>query len=256
MRRIGRALSIALAIVIFMATLSVGCWAGSFRQNAGILAGKTATGTVLDITDPYLTSGNAVKITLLDAVLNGGYYIRCVGGTGTTDEYTVGKGGATTMGPATLTSTATGPGGGAVTYHKYARITTAALNTAAATGIELLPAVAGRQYRLVNARIMAYGGALTSTNATSLEIVSDPTGTPVVLYQVLKAQLARGTTAGVGDNVMKPCTTSTVLLADGASFVAQVAGKPIYLISTTGSPGSYDWATATGADVDVEYVVQ
>jgi hypothetical protein len=150
-------------------------------------------------------------------------------------------------------STVTGPGGGSAVYHKYSRITVATINAAGATGVELLPAVAGRQYQIVNATLTAYGGAFTSTNATSLEIVSDPAGTPVVLYQVLKAQLAQGTTAGVGMNSMKPCTASTVLLANNASFVAQVAGKAIYLITTT--PSTYDWATATGVDVEIEYIV-
>jgi hypothetical protein len=102
--------------------------------------------------------------------------------------------------------------------------------------------------------LTAYGGAFTSTNATSLEIISDFGGTPVILYQVLKAQLVQGTSAGVGNNNMNPTTASTVILADGASFVAQVANKAITLVTTTAS--TYDWSVATGVDVDIEYVIQ
>jgi hypothetical protein len=214
-----------------------------------------------------VTSGTLLQMKLDSDVFTTGSFINCLGGasyntsvfkvTGagnTTVGGTLGVTGATTLtGAATFSSTVAGPGAGKVIYNKYARITVSAINTAAATGVELLPAVTGRQYRIVNATITAYGGAMTSTNATSLEIVSDPAGTPVVLYQVLKAQLARGTTAGVGMNTMNPATASTVLLADNASFVAQVANKPIYLI-TTGS--SVDWATATGVDVSISYVVE
>jgi hypothetical protein len=142
--------------------------------------------------------------------------------------------------------------GGDFVCNKYQRITVAAINTAVATGIPLLLPVKGMKYRLINATIAAYGGACTSTNATSLEIISDPAGTPVILYQVLKAQLAEATTAGVGRNLMVPCTASTVLLADNASFVQQVANKGISLI-TTGT--SVDWATATGVDVWLTYAV-
>lgn len=159
----------------------------------------------------------------------------------------------TWTGAQTLGSTVTGPGGGSATYHKYSRITVAAINAAGATGIELLPAVTGRQYQLVNAKIVAYGGAMTSTNAATLKIVSDPAGSPVELFVVPKANLVRGTTAGLGINQMMDPAANNSLLADNLSFAAQTANKAIYLI--TGTAVDYDWATATGVDVEIDYIV-
>jgi len=136
----------------------------------------------------------------------------------------------------------------------YTRITAGDLNTAAASGISLLPAISGKSYRILNARIAAYGGDTTSTNATGVNITSDLGGTPVILYNVLKAELTRSSTAGVGINVMVPTTANTVILADNASFTAQVANKAVSFVETTTS--TYDFAGATGFDVWVDYVLE
>lgn len=164
-------------------------------------------------------------------------------------------------GATTLSSTVVGPGAGSVVYRKYQRIPIATLiaggyyGHTTDAGVTILPAVSGRQYRVVNCRILAYGGALAATaNATGLNLCSNytPGGTAEkVLWYVPKANLAQATTAGVGVNQMIPVTTNNVLLADGASFTACTANKSIILISVTG----VDWITATGIDVDIEYVV-
>lgn len=185
-----------------------------------------------------------------------------------TNKFTVDTSGNTAVagtlgvtGAATLSSTAVGPGGGDIIYRKYARITRAALiaggfyGNGTDAGVEILPAIAGRSYRVLNARILAYGGALARTNATGIELCSNytPGGTAEkILFYVPYTNLAQANAAGVGVNQMIPVTTNNTMLADGGSFTTCTVNKSIILISTT----AVDWTTATGVDVGIEYVVQ
>ena len=149
---------------------------------------------------------------------------------------------------ATLTLSALGAGGGDPIYNLYRRCTSVDINAAGATGLQLLPAIPGRRYRVINATLAAYGAALTTAStATSLKITSDPTGTPIDIYVVSKPQLTL-----LGLNTMNPTTASTTVI--GTSFTYQVSNKPIYLITT----GGYDWpysGLAYGVDVWVTYAI-
>jgi hypothetical protein len=229
--------------------------AGSIFSMGDVLIGGSYNYTTAALSSPKFkitaASGNLAIATNMFTVAGASGNTFVAGTLAVTGATTL-TGAITHTGAVTNSSTAVGPGAGDVVYNKYQRIAVFAINTASTTGIPLLAAVSGRTYRLINATISAYGGAMTSTNATSLEIVSDPAGTPVILFQVLKAQLVRETTAGVGLNIMNPMSASNVLLADNASFVAQVANKGISLM-TTGA--SVDWATAIGVDVWLTYAV-
>lgn len=90
---------IAVAVLVCV-LLVMGCagWASSSRVNYSQVAAKTATGVAQDITAPYLTTGCALRITLLDAILNGGYYIRAMGGTGTTQYFALKEAGQLELG--------------------------------------------------------------------------------------------------------------------------------------------------------------
>jgi hypothetical protein len=91
--------------------------------------------------------------------------------------------------------------------------------------------------------MIAYGGSMAATaNATGVAISSTQT-TGVALYTVNLAQLTRSTVNSVG-------TASTVVLADGASFVDNDANATI----TIAAVGGTDLITATGVDVVMDYV--
>ena len=112
-------------------------------------------------------------------------------------------------------------------------------------GKTLLAAIAGIKYRLIDAYLVAYGGAVTSTNLTHVEIRGTQSASSAVLYKVAKAQLSQSTVNRIG-------TASTTILADGASFVACDANTAITINPLTGTDG----ATATGIDVVLMYAAE
>ena len=106
-------------------------------------------------------------------------------------------------------------------------------------GVELLPAVAGYKYRLVDGAMIAVGGAAAAH--TTIDILGTQT-TPVKLVAFAVAQTAQNT-------LLKPGVTGAAILAAGASYVANDANTAI----TVGKTGS-DITTATYIDVMVSYV--
>lgn len=197
-------------------------------DGAGTIAGNATFGA------GYSTSGASITAS------NGNIATK---GTLTVDST------STFTGTTSFGGISTGPGGGSILLTKYQRVTIDAINTAAGDGVTILPAVAGRSYRVVNMSICAYAAAVTATaTATGLKIVTDPTGTPVILYSVNLAQLGRSVY-----DVAKPTTASTTVLADDASFTAQVANKKIVLMGI--SAGTYD-LLGTGVDVSIQYTVE
>jgi hypothetical protein len=252
----------------------------------------TGTGLIIDA-QATLTTGTLVRLVLDTDVLTTGSFINCLGGTdhatscfsvktggntavggtlvvtgastltgavGTTAGLTVGTTLAVT-GAATLSSTATGPGGGAVIYRKLVTKTRAELiaggfyGNGTDVGCEILPAITGRSYRVLNARVYVDTVALTATaTASGVRLVSayTPGSTGTILLDVPIANLIRATAAGAGFNSMLPATSNNVLLIDGGSFATQTANKSIILIGVAG----VDWlGTGANINVGIEYVV-
>lgn len=158
MKRFGSS-GIAVAVLVCM-LLVMGCagWASSSRVNYSIVGAKTATGVASEITAPYLTTGTALKITLLDAILNGGYYIRCMGGTAgaPVEAYAVGDGG-------TLTAA------GQVTLSRTAKTVPIIANT-----------ITDYDAQAATATIAALlGGIVTQNSKTGASTITTPTGTEI-----------------------------------------------------------------------------
>ncbi len=110
------------------------------------------------------------------------------------------------------------------------------------TGLTLLAALPGYKYRLVDAYAIAIGGAAGSV--TSVDILGTQT-TAQKLVAFLVAGLTRSTVLRAG------AATNGVVLADGASFVANDVNTAI-TIGKTGS--SID--TATHVDICLSYIVE
>lgn len=109
-------------------------------------------------------------------------------------------------------------------------------------GATILAAITGYRYRMVDAAIIAVGGAAAAH--TSIDIL----GT-VSTARKLVAFLVAGTTQST--LLRAGAATNGVLLADGASFTQNDAGTAI-TISKTGS----DVTTATHVDISFTYVIE
>lgn len=124
---------------------------------------------------------------------------------------------------------------GGITRNKRIRVTLAQLNA----GYELLPAVPGFKYRLIDATIIAIGGAATA--ATAVIVTATQAASVVSLLSAAVAALTRSA-------VVKPDTANVTVLADGASFVQNDANTAVN-IAKTGSA----MTTATHFDVILTY---
>jgi hypothetical protein len=118
------------------------------------------------------------------------------------------------------------------------RCTTAEINA----GVELLPAVAGFKYRLIDATIIAIGG--NAATATAVTIDGTQAASPVALVTAAIAALTRSTIA-------KPFSANVTVLADGASFVLNDVNTAITVGKTGGT-----MATATAFDVIASYTLE
>lgn len=83
-------------------------------STGGLVATPAATtGVAWYLNGSTLTTGDLLKLTCLDTPLNGGKYLNCYGGTGTTSEFSIGEGGAvTTLGDVASATLTTGGGYG------------------------------------------------------------------------------------------------------------------------------------------------
>lgn len=108
-------------------------------------------------------------------------------------------------------------------------------------GATLLPAVAGFQYRLVDAFAIAIGGA--AGTVTTVDILGTQSSSSATLVAFAQASLTQST-------VLRAGASGAAVLADGASFVACDANTAI-TIGKTGS--AID--TATHIDVVLTYSV-
>jgi len=118
------------------------------------------------------------------------------------------------------------------------RVTLAQLNA----GLTLLPAVPGFAYRLINAVLIAVGGAVTA--ATDVRILGTRAAGSVALVVAAIAGLTQSALVESGD-------ATAVVLADGASFTPLDANTAI-TIAKTGSAA----ATATAVDVLLTYALE
>lgn len=119
-----------------------------------------------------------------------------------------------------------------------ARFTIAQVNA----GAEVLPALAGYKYRMVDAAAIAIGGN-----------VATATGVDLTATLSTSRKLVAFKTAGLTQSTLLRAGTATngVLLADGASFTANDANTAITVIKD----GS-DVATATHIDILLTYIVE
>jgi len=117
------------------------------------------------------------------------------------------------------------------------RVTLAQLNA----GFTLLPAVPGFIYSLIDAMLIAVGGA--ATTGTSVNIIGTRAAAPVQLVVVAIAALTQSAAVRAG-------ATNAVILADGASFTPLDVNTPITVI-TVGSA----MTVMTNIDVTLEYVI-
>ena len=124
------------------------------------------------------------------------------------------------------------------------RATIAEINAAA--GKELLPAVAGYAYRLVDVALIAVGGA--AATATSVDVIGTRSAGPVRPVVAAVAALAQSAVARAGD-------ANVAVLADGASHTPLDANTPVVL-ATDAYPAAGSLATATHVDAILTYVME
>jgi len=127
---------------------------------------------------------------------------------------------------------------------KRVRATLAEIN--ATTGKELLPAVNGYAYRIIDAVLIAYGGA--TATATSVDIIGTRGAATVRPLVGIIAALGQSVVAHMGISNM-------TVLADGASFTPLDAGTAVVL-ATDNYPLAGDLATCTGIDVILTYAME
>lgn len=118
------------------------------------------------------------------------------------------------------------------------RFTVAQINA----GAELLPAVPGFAYRLVDAVMTAVGGAVTA--ATDVRILGTRAAGSVALLAVAVAALTQSAVVRAG-------AANAAVLADGASFTPLDANTAVTVAKTGGAA-----ATATHVDVIVQYALE
>jgi hypothetical protein len=131
-----------------------------------------------------------------------------------------------------ITAALTGSG---VPINVRTRFTVAQVNA----GATIVAAAAGIKYRLVNAAVIAVGGAATAH--TTIDILGT-VSTARKLVAFAAAQTTQST-------YLQPGVTGAAILADGASFTANDANTAI----TIGKTGDAV-ATATHIDVILTYV--
>jgi len=121
---------------------------------------------------------------------------------------------------------------------KRVRATIAEINA----GLELLPALAGYGYRMIDMVMIAVGGA--AATATSVDINATRATAAIKLLVVAVAALTQSAVVHAG-------IANAVVLADGASFTVCDANTAV----TLGKAGS-SLATATHVDVILTYVAE
>ncbi len=124
-----------------------------------------------------------------------------------------------------------------VLSHRH-RVTAAEINS----GHELLPAIVGKSYRLIECKAIAYGGAVITT--TTVDLLGTQGTSSVKLVAYAQASLVQSA-------VLYEGLTGAAVLADGASYAACDANTAITVGKTGGDVGG-----ATGVDFILTYVIE
>jgi hypothetical protein len=125
-------------------------------------------------------------------------------------------------------------------HNKRARVTTAQVNA----GFELLPAMAGYAYRLIDCSMIAIGGA--AATATSVDIIGTRGSASVRPVVTAVSALAENTRIALGH-------ANAVILGAGASFTPLDANTAV---SIGKQSGGSNLATATHIDVNLTYALE
>lgn len=121
--------------------------------------------------------------------------------------------------------------------HIRRRFTVAEINA----GATLLPAIAGRSYRMIDSAMIAIGGAAATATSVDLRATQAATGVNLVANAV----------AGLTQNtLLRAGAANAAILAGGVSFVANDVNTAV----TVGRTGS-NVATATHIDVLLTYAI-
>ena len=150
------------------------------------------------------------------------------------------QGGANWVIGGTLTVTAGGhiaDANGPLVHNKRQRFTIAQINA----GAELLPAIVGKSYRMVDCKAIAIGGA--ATTVTTVDVLGT-SSTSRKLVAFAQASLTQSTVLTAGES-------GAAVLADGASYTANDANTAINVGKTGGSV-----AGATHIDIIFDYVIE
>ena len=123
-----------------------------------------------------------------------------------------------------------------------ARIAVASIITTAQAANELLPALPGYGYRIIDGSLMAVGGAVTS--ATSVDILGTKAAAASRPLVAAVAALTQSTLLRMG-------AANAVILADGASFTRHDANTALNLVRVGSAI-----TVATFVDVELFYVVE
>ena len=126
---------------------------------------------------------------------------------------------------------------GFVLNHRH-RVTVAEINA----GHELLPAISGKSYRMIQCQAIAYGGAVGTTTTVDLLGTQSAGGVKLVAYA--QAGLTQS-------SVLVSGGTNAAVTADGASYAACDVTTAITVEKTGG-----DADTATGVDFILTYVIE
>lgn len=118
------------------------------------------------------------------------------------------------------------------------RLTVAAINA----GATLLPAIPGAKYRLIDAYAIAIGGAVTTVTTVDVKGVQATSAVKLVAF---------GQAALTQSALVRAGSAGGVILADGASFVANDAGSAV-TANITGSAIT----VATNVDFELLYAIE
>jgi hypothetical protein len=122
------------------------------------------------------------------------------------------------------------------------RCTAAEINTGTQV---VVPAVPGHKIRIVDASMVAYGGA--ATTVTTVDLITTQGASAVRPMVTGVAALTQSAKVSMGE---APAAGATALLADGASYVANDSNTAVIASKQSGGSGL---AGATGVDVTVVY---
>jgi hypothetical protein len=125
--------------------------------------------------------------------------------------------------------------------NKRVRVTLAQINA----GFELLPALAGYAYRLIDWSLTAIGGA--AATATSVDLIGTQAAAAARPVVTAVSALARSAIIGRGH-------ANSVVLADGASQAPLDANTALTI--GTQAAGAGNLATCTHIDVNLTYAVE